>query len=143
MLGEALRICIMTRLCSRSFGLTGQERLGIAEVTDIQSPYYGRVPIPPILDAQIDELWIANMMKSRKALLSKLKAGMFARVRETWLETFLTTFIVLSNLEFCYQQKCRQMRRHIAAVGLYNLYWGFAVLSLCLGRACTSFLFCD
>jgi hypothetical protein len=138
MIGQALRICILTRLCSRSFGITGQERLGIAEVTDVQSPYFGRVPVPPILDAQIDELWRAHMIRSKKALLSKLKASIFARRRDAWLEIFLTIFILLSNIEFCYRQKCGQLRRHVSAVGDYSFRTARFPLILLSGCTCAS-----
>jgi len=115
-LGETLRIAIVTRFYCRSFGLAGSELLGIVQDTDLESPWFGRVPVPPMLDAQLDELWRGMMMRRQKRLLSMLKGNIINRRRESWLKTFLTTFVILSILEVSYQQKKIQLLRHMVAV---------------------------
>jgi hypothetical protein len=118
MISDSLKISIMTRMYCGGFSITGEERLDIRMVTDQASPYFGRVPLPPILAAQIDEIWKANMMKRKKKMLSQLKAKILSCKLHDWLEVFLTIFAILSNLEFSYHQKCSQLRRHTQAVSI-------------------------
>jgi hypothetical protein len=120
MINESIRISIMTRLYCKSFGIAGEDLLGIDMVTDEASPYFGRVPIPPILDAQIDEIWRTNMTKRKKKMLSMLKSRILNSKLHEWFETFLTIFIILNNLEWSYRQKCSQLQRHMDAVSYSN-----------------------
>jgi hypothetical protein len=56
MVYAALTICIITRLASKSFNITGKETLAIVKVDVPVSPCYGRTLTPPLLDAQIDQI---------------------------------------------------------------------------------------
>lgn len=114
---EALTLCIMTRLLSKSFNLTGKETLGIPEVDDPVSPYFGRRPIPPLLDAQIDQLWMQIMTRIRKKLLSELKRKIMGRRKEDWYQNFLTLLILIANLEFVYAVQNDQLNRYCLKVG--------------------------
>ena len=116
MIKSAFRIAVMTRLSSKSFNLMGSETLGISEVQDQSSPYYGRIPIPPLLDAQIDFLWMAMMDKLKKPVLAELKRKMMGRKREHWYEIFIVTLILLANLEFVYENQNRQLERYCEEV---------------------------
>lgn len=115
MVHGALALCVITRLASKSFNITGDETLGIPKVEDPQSPYYNRKPIPPLLDAQIDRIWIAKMSKVKKKVLSELKKRVFAtreKKRENWYPIFLTIFVLTWNLEFLFQNQNRQLERY-------------------------------
>lgn len=113
---EALTLCIMTRLLSKSFNLTGKETLSIPEVDDPVSPYFGRRPIPPLLDAQIDQLWMQIMKKIKKNLLSELKRKIMGRRKEDWYQNFLTLLILIANLEFVYAVQNDQLNRYCLKV---------------------------
>ena len=115
MVHGALALCVITRLASKSFNITGGETLGISKVEDRQSPYYNRKPIPPFLDAQIDHIWMTKMSKVKKTVLSELKKRMFAtreKKRENWYPIFLTIFVLTWNLEFLFQNQNRQLERY-------------------------------
>ena len=120
MIKGALEIAAITRLCAKSFNITGTERLGIAAVEDPESPYHGRIPIPPLLDAQLDHLWIAKMKKIKKKVLSELKSKIMSRKREHWYSIFLTTLILVTNLEFLYQNQNRQLERYCQHVKTHS-----------------------
>jgi hypothetical protein len=109
---DALTICIITRLASKSFNLTGKETLGIGKVDDPVSPYYGRMPIPPLLDAQIDQIWMEKMGRIKKKMLSELKKKIMGRKHEDWYHIFLTLFVLIANLEFIYQVQNDQLNRY-------------------------------
>jgi hypothetical protein len=117
MIDGALKIAVLTRLAGKSFNITGHETLGIAPVDDIASPYHGRIPIPPLLDAQIDQIWMGMMMKLRKKVLSELRAKIMSRDKKLWYEIFLTILVLLVNLEFMYQNQNRQLQRYCMEVG--------------------------
>lgn len=112
LLHAALSICAITRLISKSFNLTGQETLGITEVDDPVSPYYGRIPIPMFLDTQLDELWETLMGKISKKLLSELKRKILGRKKEDWYEVCLCLIILLANLELVYAAWLGQKDRY-------------------------------
>lgn len=114
MLRGALDIAIMTRLAMRSFNITGPETLGIDWVEDPQSPYYRRIPIPPLLDAQLDHLWMGKMSGRRKLVLSQLKKLIMDKTkrRENWYMIFLTILVLLSNLELIYRNQYQQRQRY-------------------------------
>lgn len=116
MVGSALDIRAISWLCSNSFSITGRESLGISTVEDPSSPYYGRIPIPPVLDAQIDQIWMAKMKKLKKKVLAELKMKILGRDRKDWYPTFLTTFTLVSNLETLYENQNRQLVRYCEKV---------------------------
>lgn len=116
MLKGALDIAILSRLISKSFNLIGTETFGLSPVTDPESPYYRRIPLPPFLDAQLDDLMMRKMKKIQKKTLVELKDTMLgSNKRKDWLMIFLTTFVLNLNLEFIYQNQVRQMKRYLVS----------------------------
>jgi hypothetical protein len=121
MLLTSLHIACMTRMQSRSFGIRGEEDLGIELETSPHSPYVGRKPIPVMIDREMDLIWRFFMEKKRKMVLSELKRKIMARKRVHWLEIYLTVFVLMTNLEFCYQHQVTKLKRHqAAAVSTFN-----------------------
>lgn len=98
----------------RSFNITGPQTLGIDRVDDPESPYCGRIPIPPLLDAQLDHLWMGKMFGTRKSMLSQLKMMIMDKTkrRQNWYMIFLTILVLLSNLETIYQNQYQQRERY-------------------------------
>jgi hypothetical protein len=120
LLSNALSIAVTTRLASKSFNITGSHCLGIEDIADPTSPYYGRKPIPPLLDAQMDLIYRDLMQPSKKKLLSELKAKMLSKSdrREYWYEIFLTTVILLNNIEYLYNRQNDQYSRYCEQVSV-------------------------
>ena len=102
----------MSRLASKSFNLFGANTLGISRQEDPDCPYYQRIPIPPFLDAQIDQLWMYKMAELRKKVLTSLRAMIVKRGRQPWLKIFLTIQVLLFNLEFLYQNQNDQTKKY-------------------------------
>ena len=103
----------MSRLASKSFNFYGVNTLGIPQEQDPDCPYYKRIPIPPLLDAQIDSLWMRKMAELRKKVLTSLRAMIVKRGRrQQWLKIFLTIQVLLFNLEFIYQNQNDQTKQY-------------------------------
>ena len=107
----------MTRLISRSFNVvSGPDALRLAPVRnptpDSSSPFYGHLPIPPMLDAQLDSILMEFMKERQRHGLSKLKGIVMSHSRENWFMIFLTILVLLSNLEFLYENQNEQKRRY-------------------------------
>ena len=114
MIERALKIYLITRLMSKSFRLTGKETLGISRVTDESSPYVNTIPIPPMLDGQLDRIWMDKSRSLKKQLLRNLDSRMSDTKNKTrnWLEIFLTIFVLIFNLEFLYKNSKVQVERY-------------------------------
>ena len=112
-LDEALNIAIMTRLISKSFNIvSGHEALGLGPIADPSSPLHGRIPIPPMLDAQMDSILMDFMKTRQRHGLSKLKTLMMSHSKENWFMIFLTMIVLLPNLEFLYEHQREQKERY-------------------------------
>ena len=114
----------MSRLASKSFNLFGANTLGIQQQQDPDCPYYKRIPIPPLLDAQIDKLWMNKMAELRKKVLTNLRAMIVKRGRQQWLKIFLTIQVLLFNLEFIYQNQNNQSKQYQERVGISIRFYG-------------------
>lgn len=107
----------MTRLISKSFNIiSGHEALELRPIRDPSSPLYGRIPIPPMLDAQMDSILMGFMKSQQRRGLSKLKAMMMSHSKENWFMIFLTIIVLLSNLEFLYEHQNEQIERYETTV---------------------------
>ena len=107
----------MTRLISKSFNVvSGPEALRLAPTgnpsPNQSSPFHGRIPIPKVLDGQLDSILMDFMKDRQRHGLSKLKGIMMSHSRENWFNIFLTILVLLSNLEFLYQNQIEQKRRY-------------------------------
>ena len=107
----------MTRLISKSFNIiSGHEALELRPIRDPSSPLYGRIPIPPMLDAQMDSILMGFMKSRQRRGLSKLKAMMMSHSKENWFMIYLTIIVLLSNLEFLYEHQNEQIERYETTV---------------------------
>ena len=89
-----------SRLIEAPWRICGHETLGMDVCVDINSPYYGRIPVTPIMDFQIDNIAIHYLLMPWKAkLLKELQKKILANRKEDWLEIHLTMFVLLNNVE--------------------------------------------
>ena len=80
------------------------------KIVDPHSRYYGRVLIPTVLDAQLDEIWMSKMSCLSKQTLKNLEKMIRSEKsrRENWYRIFLTMLILLYNIEAVYQSQHQQ-----------------------------------
>jgi hypothetical protein len=75
----------------------GEETLGISSL-DETSPTPGQVPIPCVMGAQLDLILIHQIQsKLRRSVLEKLEKMVSKRKHNTWMVTYLVTFVLLHN----------------------------------------------
>ena len=65
-----------------------------------------------MLDCQLDNILMFSMKHRQKQGLSRLKAIMMSHSRENWFMIFLTILVLLSNLEFLYENQNKQKERY-------------------------------
>lgn len=95
--------------CSQGWGsITGTETLGIErhdfnEFGKCGYAAYDRGvdrPLPLSIDHQIDVALLLTIKEYQKTLLKELQRKIFQKGEKPWYEIYLTTYILLSNLEY-------------------------------------------
>ncbi|KAI5817575.1 hypothetical protein BZA77DRAFT_245061 [Pyronema omphalodes] len=100
LLRNALRLWTASRIIEDPWEIDGQETLGMAPCMDPGSPYYGKVPVTPVMDFQIDNITIHKiLLPLRKEVLQELQKKVLENKRKDFLEIFLTMYILLHNIE--------------------------------------------
>ena len=93
---------------------------------DPGSPYYGKVPVTPVMDFQIDNITIHKiLLPLRKEILQELQRKVLANRRKDFMEIFLTIYILLNNIELTIAHDRKFAQRYSLQVGL-NLRCGYA-----------------
>lgn len=86
-------------------------------VIDVEdAPDYGHIPIPPMLDYQLDTIMIKWMEKNMKLMLKQLWNLLLRREKKDWFEVFLTLFILIHNLEVVYESQVDYINQHGSTV---------------------------
>ena len=115
MLKRALNLWSAGRVIERFWRICGDDNLGIDVVWDPANPWNGTIPIPPIMDTQLDQLVIQGyLVPLGKCLLQELEAKILKKSKEDWFEIYLTIFILLSNTE----QMLAHTRRFASRYGM-------------------------
>ncbi|KAK3339711.1 hypothetical protein B0T25DRAFT_560445 [Lasiosphaeria hispida] len=108
----ALKIWIGVRMAQEFFSVQEKSDFGIEVVQDSNSIHDGQCPVPPVLDHQLDVLMIDEMAKMNVALLRRFRKMIESRNRHNWFELYLTSFILLSNLQYVYRSQERWWKMH-------------------------------
>ncbi|KAL5614365.1 hypothetical protein BROUX41_004471 [Berkeleyomyces rouxiae] len=99
-LDKALKLWMCIRLTTTSQTIVGEDTLDMSrDIMDETSPIHGKIPLPPVMGAQIDLILIETIQKSlRKRLLKLLQEMARKNDKSTWLVLYLVTFIMLHNI---------------------------------------------
>ncbi|KAK0714704.1 hypothetical protein B0H67DRAFT_578859 [Lasiosphaeris hirsuta] len=74
--------------------------LGVTQVTDKANPRYGMIPIPPMMDTQLDQIIISYVLNPlKKKLIDKFEEMISPAKPEDWFDIYLTSFILLNHIE--------------------------------------------
>jgi hypothetical protein len=98
------------------FCLPNENEFGIEVVKDKNSIHDGQCPVPPVLDHQLDALMIIRMIEWKNDIFRRMKKKIKDRARNCWFEVFLTTFVLLTNLQYVYQSQIRWWKLHFNTV---------------------------
>jgi len=101
--------------------MTGPNVLEVPYFEDARLLMNGGLPIPAVLDYQIDYLAIRYMLQCMKQVIGLLKKLIFSQsTRKGWYEIYLTTFVLLSSLEIVHARQIDILRRFEAKVCIPN-----------------------
>jgi hypothetical protein len=102
------------RLSTRSVSIIGEETLGMKpDILDETHPEHGKIPLPPVLGAQLDLILIHHIQsKLRRELLDKLQKLILKNKAETWFVAYLVTFILLHNAALITAHDASYARKH-------------------------------
>jgi len=96
----ALDLWAISRIIEIEWEMCGPDTLGVERFSDPLNPRNGKIPIPPMMDTQLDQIVIHNVLNPlRKDLLDQLEARISPFKREDWFDIYLTSFIVLNHIE--------------------------------------------
>lgn len=101
LLERALKFWVCCRFIEEPWSIVGSETLGMTYDTNPSCPYSDRIPVPPIVDLQIDLVVINELLKPElKTILKMLKTMLESGKPWTnWFEIYLAYFILLNNVE--------------------------------------------
>lgn len=99
LLNKTLMLWISVRLTTRSSFIVGSETLGMPrDILDETSPNPGKIPLPPVMGAQLDLVLIHHIQsKLRREVLDKLQRMISKNKQSTWMVIYLVMFILLHN----------------------------------------------
>ncbi|KAH0595968.1 hypothetical protein MHUMG1_06518 [Metarhizium humberi] len=108
------RLWVAVRLSTTSEFIVGEEKLGMSDnILDSTSPHSGKIPVPPVLGAQLDLVLIHHIQtKLRRELLDKLQKMILKNKPSTWFVTYLVTFMLLHNAALITAHDAAYARKH-------------------------------
>ncbi|KAK3688256.1 hypothetical protein B0T22DRAFT_376723 [Podospora appendiculata] len=96
----ALGLWAICRMIEIPWEICGEDTLGFSRVADPTNPHYQKIPIPPIMDTQLDQVLIRSVLVPLKdRLIKQLEEKISPAKPDAWFETYLTAFVVLSHIE--------------------------------------------
>ncbi|KAI0409584.1 hypothetical protein F4802DRAFT_614247 [Xylaria palmicola] len=114
LLKKALQLWMAVRMTTKSTVIVGEETLGMSpDIMDDTSPLRGKIPLPPVMGAQIELVLIHQIQSSlRREMLENLQTITQANKQHTWFTTYLITFILLHNVALLCQHDAGYARKH-------------------------------
>ncbi|EFY90888.1 hypothetical protein MAC_03004 [Metarhizium acridum CQMa 102] len=108
------RLWVAVRLSTTSEFIVGEEKLGMPDnILDSTSSHSGKIPVPPVLGAQLDLVLIHHIQtKLRRELLDKLQKMILKNKQSTWFVTYLVTLMLLHNAALITAHDAAYARKH-------------------------------
>ncbi|KAG4416258.1 hypothetical protein IFR04_010604 [Cadophora malorum] len=114
LLNMVIRLWVATRMICRSERIAGDDKLGMPpDLMDHMSPMHGKIPIPPVMGAQIEVILIQGIMKPLRAMiLEHLQRLILAHKPQNWFCIYLCVFLLLHNTSLITKQDIAYARKH-------------------------------
>jgi hypothetical protein len=99
LLQMVLQLWVTVRMCTKSQRISGSETLGMsADLMDSSSPMHGKIPVPPVLGAQVSFIVQQKLqLPLRSRILDLLQKLTLAQKPSNWFCIYICTFILLHN----------------------------------------------
>ncbi|KAJ4394530.1 hypothetical protein N0V93_003749 [Gnomoniopsis smithogilvyi] len=106
LLAKTLDLWVAIRLTTTPFEIKGEETLGIR-------PADGKILLPPVMGKQLDKLLLDHTLtKLRRETLDVLQKMTQDKKQNTWLTTYLISFILLHNVALITKHDSDYARKH-------------------------------
>ncbi|KAL1913086.1 hypothetical protein Sste5344_001174 [Sporothrix stenoceras] len=114
LLTKTLDLWMTVRLTTRSFEIVGNETLDMPpNILDETSPSHGKIPIPPVMGAQLDSVLIHEIQHTlRHDVLQALQDMIGANKTSYWFTLYLVMFILLHNAALVIKHDASYARKH-------------------------------
>ncbi|KAG7293360.1 hypothetical protein NEMBOFW57_003408, partial [Staphylotrichum longicolle] len=112
---STLDLWMSVRLTTKSFEIVGDETLDMSRdiIDDEDNPLHGKIPLPPVMGAQIDSVLIHQIQpRLRRKALEELQKMTQEKKQKTWLTTYLVTFILLHNIALITKHDADYAKKH-------------------------------
>lgn len=111
---RALKIWVGCRLIEEPWSIVSFETLAMSLDSNPSSPYHERIPVPPIVDMQIDLIVINSilqpLLKETLAMMTELLDS--STPWNDWFEIYLAYFVLLHNVELTMAHDAWFVKRH-------------------------------
>jgi hypothetical protein len=115
LLKTSLKLWMSIRLTTKSFEIVGQDILGMNRdiINDKSNPLHGKIPLPPVMGAQIDSVLIHKIQPElRRKTLEELQRMTQDKKLRSWMTTYLVSFILLHNIGLITKHDAEYARKH-------------------------------
>ncbi|OCK79235.1 hypothetical protein K432DRAFT_383260 [Lepidopterella palustris CBS 459.81] len=117
---KAIDLFAANRIIENDWRICGEESLGVGVIEEEDNPWFGKMPVTPIMDTQLDQIVIQGFLKPLKdQMLKELQEKIYENRRENWFEIFLTISILLTNAEWLLKHSRNNAKRY-GAKSRYN-----------------------
>lgn len=118
LLQDTFKLWMSVRLTTKSVFIVGEETLGIPCLDDCSSTP-GKIPIPCVMGAQLDLILIHQIQsKLRCSVLEKLEDILLRSKLQSWMATYLVTFVLLHNTSLITAHDAGYARKHNMGVNI-------------------------
>ncbi|RSL96381.1 hypothetical protein CEP52_011519 [Fusarium oligoseptatum] len=115
LLFNTIRLWVHCRISSNAEHMVGDDKLGTKPIDDPSSPYHGTVPIPPVLEAQLECIYFSRFLRPMsKKVLRSLMTLLEAKQNKYWYTIYLVLFMMLHSCSMI----TRRDREYAATIGL-------------------------
>ncbi|KAJ3544754.1 hypothetical protein NM208_g2887 [Fusarium decemcellulare] len=98
LLFNTLRLWIHCRIGSHAEHIVGDDKLGAKPIDDPTSPYNRTIPIPPVLEAQLQCIYFTQFLRPlSKKVLRSLMTLLESKQRKYWYTIYLVLFMMLHS----------------------------------------------
>lgn len=100
LVSEALDIWVAARFIETHWRVfCGGPSIGLEPTNEPDHPYDGFIPVTPMMDTQLDDLFIRDLLAPLTTrFLARLKAKIEEGKRQNWQEIYFALFITMSNI---------------------------------------------
>ncbi|KAH0846249.1 hypothetical protein FOPE_11559 [Fonsecaea pedrosoi] len=112
LLRAAVRLWMGARFLAAPRSLRGRETLGWEPIQDPTAHDKDYIPIPPMLDYQIDTCTINWMQEVTKTMLKELWKALLRKNKGDWFLVFLIIFVPLNTAEIAYEAQLLYVLEH-------------------------------